>query len=472
MAASPQPAAALSVSACPVRLGHSAEQASASTGYTGVQYNHKPTISKRTTVTIDLPSSSTQLKTLKLVDGDEQYIYRGTQSSKDHTYILIPDDDGPGYTLERLDSSFRFNLAKAPWESNASKLAQEYTQLSSTADDEEEQLPLGSYSDDDSHPHLQEDADPNNPFDYRHYLNPSGSPSPQTHPTKGSVVGTPLSIASQASPRTTTQPARTARKPTSAFAPQDKKTKLKPKPKPVERAQVSSDRVKTSPEPEKHQNIPKVRIDRRASTRVAVPSKGAGQQKSLRKTTDDELTLDMDDDGDLILEGDEPTSHRNSQRSLGLALSGALGENSGPRSLKSAASSPASHNESPLRPRGLRGLGERHGDTDGEDVEMEDTGAESIDEFEDVDADAESSGELHLEDSDANDYVDEDVDDLHLPSPAQVHRPSVSDTVVFAADDDDDLENQMLLALEGGDDDVPEPGQQQHADSEEESEEE
>ncbi|KAL1305610.1 hypothetical protein AAFC00_007211 [Neodothiora populina] len=505
------------ISACPIHLGRSAlkDTTTSPSGFTSVQYNHKPALSDgRATVTsIDASgAASNNLQSLTIEDGDDEYRYKGSRAQGDHAYILLPDKEGDGYVLEKLDASYHFNLTKAPWESNTQTLAEWYPQVVTADGGADEATELfgeggGGDADHKDEAAMEGDADTDNPFDFRHYLHISDTPSPQTRPARGGgggKIGTPSSVASQPSTRTNTPVVRTAKKPTSAFASQEKRlrAKAKAKPKPVvERPQQSqSKRMRMSPEAETEQasrrpaatDIPTVRLDRRASTRVSAPTadthannKKPGR-RSLTTTTDapdngydeeeeDEEYDEVDDDGDLVLEGDAPSSQRN-QRSLGLALSGALG---GPRSLQSAASSPASHINSPhARSHARSHLQESHVDTDGEELELDD---DDDDEVQDA-----SDGELQTEDEDVQQDMDamseaeaviaadddQDVDEIHLPSPAQVHRPSVSNAVVTtaAADDDDDLENQMLLALEGGDDDMS--GQQQAAESEEESEEE
>ncbi|KAH0208641.1 hypothetical protein KCU90_g26794, partial [Aureobasidium melanogenum] len=166
---------------------------------------------------------------------------------------------------------------------------------------------------------------------------------------------------------------------------------------------------------------------------------------------------DDEDDGDLILEGDEPEHmlyhSNNSKSSLGLALTNGLGE--GPRSLRSAASSPAgSHINSPAPQRPSPFAEHRERDYDDDELVMDPD--EEANEYDHVESDADEDG---------------DVDALQLPSPAQAHRPSISGPTV-SGDDDYDLEKQMLLELEGGLDDYAASGQPGGADSDEESEEE
>lgn len=417
-------------------------------------------------------------------------MYKGLRRSGEHTYVLLPDQDGEGFILEKLDYSYNFNLTKTPTESSTQVLAQRYDQLSYGHEEGEDGDPSGDSLD------READAESDNPFDYRHYLNVADSPSPPVQPVRGSAIGTPASMASQMSSRANTPLAKSVKKKTpSAFALQERKAAAKAK---AQAKPAQHKRARLSPDAERREeraDIPTVRLDRRASTRVAPSAKKteSRQQRSRNDNDADELSLetggDDDDGGDLILEGDTNTTSSNyrNQRSLGAALSGTLGGGRGPRSLQSAASSPASHVDSPHSVPNrnhdqARNTYDRHVDTDGEDIEI-DMGPDSPEEkspepedmelqledagYADEDADAESDGDLVMDDvdvdadADADGDADVDVDEMHLPSPAQVHRPSISNTVV-TVDEDDDLENQMLAALEGGND----------AESEEESEEE
>lgn len=461
-----------------IRLGTGLQRSSQSTKHTGVQYNHKPPISDpEDTTTSIVPSHTAGRTQLSLKDGDYEYTYESTGQIGDHTYVLLPNEAGDGYVLERLDASYKFNLTSAPWEE-----IPKYPQLQSKSGDDVE---LHEDDPEDSH------ADSGNPFDFRHYVETNHSPSPALRP-RGGTLNTPS--ASQPGSSTNTPLGRPARKPASAFAAQASKPKPKPKPKPVDvpsqnkRVRLSPERDNTDESASRRANVPSVRLDRRASTRVALPPQNKKAQPPPQQNPSEELSLDADDDdGDLILEGDAPAPRaRYNQRSLG--LSGLGSDRQGPRSLRSAASSPASQRvESPgsHRPSPLG----QHVDTDAEDVEMGGDESPEAEEngyrfqrLHESDADAESDVDMDVdidmggdEDVAVEDEDDDgDVEEMALPSPAaharQQHRPSMTGTVVSGnGDDDDDLELQMLLELEAGND---EGDAQQRVESDEESEEE
>lgn len=424
-----------------------------------IQYNHKPDLSDPDNAESSISHASEGDRvTLSLNDGADQYKYTGTRHHDDDGYLLLLDDESKDFVLEKLASSYALNLTRAPWESSSKALADRYPQLRSTEDDEHAE-DFDKADDEEGGVSLDPaDADVSNPFDFRHYLDVEDLPSPHIAPVRAAPAATPT--VSQTSTRTNTPIAKSIRKQASAFAPQTTKLPPKPRAKPIPaEVEPTPKHATRSPSPETHLHrktqaqVPAVRLDRRASTRVALPSK-----PPPKKREPEELSLDDDDgDGDLILEGDEPehlTFHsNNSKSSLGLGFTNGLGE--GPRSLRSAASSPAaSHINSPApqRPSPLA----EHQEANYDEDELVMDPDEEINEYDQVESDVEEDG---------------DVDALQLPSPAQTHRPSISGPTV-SGDDDYDLEKQMLLELEGGLDDYAASGQQGGADSDEESEEE
>lgn len=427
-----------------IRLGRDLSSCSS------VQYNHKPDFPHPDSIeSLLVQSSEGDRATLTLRDGKEEYKYLGRRRQDDDEYVLILDQAGKEFVLEKVESAYSLNLTRAPWESDSRTLAERYPQLH--PDEHEEDL-FGNADDDEDDGGVAldpADADASNPFDFRHYLDVEDSPSPKAAPAPSPAVS------HASSTRTGTPLSKPVRKQLSIFAPQPAKPPPKPKTKQnPAHAKPSAKPTSRSPSPEPQRQrktdaeVPAVRIDRRASNRIALPPK-----PPPKKREPEELALDGDDNGDLILEGDEPQrSSYHSKSSLGIALAGGLGE--GPRSLRSAASSPAgSHINSPA-PQRPSPLGEHQSanyddDNDDELVMDPDEEANEYDEAE----------------SDVDD--DDDVDALKLPSPAQTHRPSISGATVVG-DDDFDLEKQMLLELEGGLEDYGGGG----ADSDEESEEE
>ena len=274
-----------------------------------IQYNHKPDLSDPDNAesTISHASEGDRVS-ISLKDGADEYMYSGRRHHDDDDYLLLLDEAGHDFVLEKLASSYALNLTRAPWESNSRVLAERYPQLRPDTDEHRDE----AEDDDDGGVILDPaDADAANPFDFRHYLDVEASPSPALPPVRAVPAATPA--ASQTSTRTNTPIAKSIRKQPSAFAPQTAKLPPKPRQKqrPTHVEPAAKDTTRSpSPGPQPHrkmeQDVPAVRLDRRASTRLSLPSK-----PPPKKREPEELSLDhANDDGDLILEGDEPQDRK------------------------------------------------------------------------------------------------------------------------------------------------------------------
>lgn len=84
--------------------------------------------------------------------------------------MLIFDPEAKAYTLDKLNTDFAFNLCSTPLNKSAKSLATQYPQLETTA-------PAPDSDDEDIFDDEAAEADPDNPFDYRHYLKHQQSPS-------------------------------------------------------------------------------------------------------------------------------------------------------------------------------------------------------------------------------------------------------------------------------------------------------
>ncbi|KAK0633601.1 RNA polymerase II transcription elongation factor-domain-containing protein [Immersiella caudata] len=84
--------------------------------YTGVRYNHRPTLSS------DAAPSTSRLKksakdgsyNLGFDDNGDKYQYNGVRTSEDGNYVLIFDPARKAFVLHRVDSMFHMNLTKTP----------------------------------------------------------------------------------------------------------------------------------------------------------------------------------------------------------------------------------------------------------------------------------------------------------------------------------------------------------------------
>lgn len=153
--------------------------------------NHKPKLSTTSTKSIIIPSKDGPEHSYNLLlrneDGGEDYLYIGSQQPSEAT-ALIYNPNTQTFTLDRIDSDFRFNLRSTPSNKDAVSLAVQYPQL-------ETRFPALEHNHngrfDEASNNGQDatgEADPTNPYDYRHFLKPvrqgvSHSPEPSTFPS-------------------------------------------------------------------------------------------------------------------------------------------------------------------------------------------------------------------------------------------------------------------------------------------------
>lgn len=377
-----------------VKLGSSITAPKPSSRFYDVRYNYHPRLKSKeqTTKTIktgQAPDSCTAI----VKDDKQEWTYQGEQAVSTDDFVLTLKDAGgqKTATLERLDASIVLNVVKTPTTSDSNELKRKYAQISAAPEDE---LVYDGDSD---------EPDPDNVYDFRHYLNEA----PVKVDKPKSTVSTPVSL-----------PSKTRAKP----LPSKSLVKEAPKKrKSVGNAvQTKTKRVKETPKAMPPSEVPEVRLSRRATEKSEAVHSDA-------------------DDGELILENDDDDVRATAPKrpsSMAMALSGQLG--GGPISLHSAASSPASHVQSPAG--------------------AESPQAEATYEF---DFGGDDSDEPHQADDE-----DGDVEDLELPSPVQER--AGKQIPEAEADDDDDLEEQLARAMAQEED---EPAQNR-VDVEEESEEE
>lgn len=151
--------------------------------------NHRPKLSTSSTKSIITPSSQGHDKSYNLSltnkDNGDVYLYNGAQQPSE-AVALIYDPKTQTFTLDKIDTSFRFNLRSTPSNKDAASLATQYPQLETglpaPEQVEDDLFDEGSAND---HEDLTREADPNNPYDYRHFLKPAQqrlSPTPEPSP--------------------------------------------------------------------------------------------------------------------------------------------------------------------------------------------------------------------------------------------------------------------------------------------------
>ncbi|KAI1122814.1 RNA polymerase II transcription elongation factor-domain-containing protein [Nemania abortiva] len=102
--------------------------------YTGIRYNHKPSLSTPTAPhqarirPIDSTDPSTSYD-LSFQDDGGRYAYQGTRGYEGNQFVLIFDPEKEVFVLHRVDSMFNMNLVRTPTNNDSEDLRQEYGQL-------------------------------------------------------------------------------------------------------------------------------------------------------------------------------------------------------------------------------------------------------------------------------------------------------------------------------------------------------
>lgn len=176
-----------------------------------------------TTTTIK-PSSKAQAYKLSIeIDGDGgEYTYSGSQRPTDDC-VLIYDPNTGTLSLDRLETELTFNLQSTPINPNSRSLEQQYPHISDCNPSQDLDTDDTLFADD----AVSEAGDPNNPYDYRHFLHAaklrrSASPelrsyqvsSPLPRPSiETSPSQRPLQSSNKLKPRPRPQPKRPASPP-------------------------------------------------------------------------------------------------------------------------------------------------------------------------------------------------------------------------------------------------------------------
>ncbi len=163
--------------------------------------NHRPNLlDSSIKSTIKPTSQNLNIYTLALTNkaNNEGYIYTGAQHPSS-SLALVYDPNTQSFTLDRLDTDFRFNLQSTPSNKDTASLAARHEQLdtgiSQSVNNNEDDLFDENAAD---HDPDTDPPDPNNPYDYRHFLNRARaghSPSPAP-----SSVSTPVPNHNQSLP--------------------------------------------------------------------------------------------------------------------------------------------------------------------------------------------------------------------------------------------------------------------------------
>ncbi|KAK4125019.1 hypothetical protein N657DRAFT_689390 [Parathielavia appendiculata] len=99
--------------------------------YTGIRYNHRPTLSSDTAPdTARLrKSAKDESYNLGFDDQGDKYQYNGVRTSDDGNYVLIFDPTREAFVLHRVDSTFHMNITRTPTESDPETLRKQFPPL-------------------------------------------------------------------------------------------------------------------------------------------------------------------------------------------------------------------------------------------------------------------------------------------------------------------------------------------------------
>ncbi|KAI0147524.1 RNA polymerase II transcription elongation factor-domain-containing protein [Xylariaceae sp. FL1272] len=102
--------------------------------YTGIRYNHKPSLSTPTAphqarIKPSGQSAPDSSYDLNFLDDGGRYTYQGTRGQEGNQYVLVFDPEREVFVLHRVDSMFNMNLTRTPNNSDAASLRQEHRQL-------------------------------------------------------------------------------------------------------------------------------------------------------------------------------------------------------------------------------------------------------------------------------------------------------------------------------------------------------
>lgn len=260
--------------------------------------NHKPALSAGTRTTT-LQSSSGNSYNLSLRDakksGDnDMFVFNGSRTAPAKSYVLLFDQTTQKATLERLDSTYTFNLSTkngADVSADYGKIYPKKAHKDSVHDKEEGEVDLfGEEQGDDADEGTEPDAA--NPYDFRHFLNAVKSKR-DTAEERG-YASSP-DYRSNTATSTANTPTLPARRP----EPLAKKRKA---------ASVFASKPAAKGAPKKS-SAPTINLERRASDRPAPPSqtKSAAPAAASSKIKSAEFVQESDD-SDIDAEG-EPDSN-------------------------------------------------------------------------------------------------------------------------------------------------------------------
>ena len=279
--------------------------------------NHRPKPSPGSTTTIT-PSHDKDIYNLSLKDAEiGEYKYAGAQHPSS-SMALFYDPSEKAFVLDKLEAEFRFNLRSTPVHQDASDM---YPQLGSSEASKQVNGD-GLFGDGSENEENADDEtpDPNNPYDYRHFLNkghhtPSPLPSHASTPIPNHTFNSSPALLPTSPHRP--KPTASASRPTSRPS------------RPKERPPQAKPRY-LSPQlpPRRHQDSSKARSKPKPKPKPKPDSKHSDSDSDSNA-----LVIDMGDSATTSTTASKPW------RSALRVLNENTNNSTGPISLRSAASS-------------------------------------------------------------------------------------------------------------------------------------
>lgn len=445
--------------------------------------NHKPpqTTNKRTSTLASSSSSSTNNFRLTLEDdkaGDKKdvFVFTGQKTVPKKTYILLFDPAAQKATLEPLSSTYTFNIASQ----NGTDVSSTHSKIYPRRSKDEiaaDAAAADDLFDENMGDNTDGDPDPNNPYDFRHFLNAEKTKRGDESEYNAVSSGDDRAASPMYTPKVTARkpaaPAAAKPKPAARAAAKPKKRK-EPEPEPERTVQKKAAPKKAPP--------PTVRLERRATDQkptrkaAAPPSSKIKSSEIVHSSDDSDVNDDADVDHDVaqsppprspspprrqsspesdedeemedvgITSGFEIEGEPRPSKSRGGALASlGLGQNiglgrlhspaNGPISLTSAANSVEGSPSFTPRKSGSRSMGK------GGVIDFGSLGGDGNSDEEDAEGDIEPEDDV-------------DVEPIHLGSPAQTNMqaaPMEMDVDADGEEEDDPLLKEMMMGLADGD---------------------
>ncbi|KAH7185594.1 RNA polymerase II transcription elongation factor-domain-containing protein [Fusarium flagelliforme] len=121
----------------PVILGDALLGKTSNEIFTGIKYNHKPTLSSdqapnSARIKPSVPGKTTSYD-LSYTDNDEKYAFTGTRNTNSGQYVLYFDPSREAFILDLVDSTFNMNITRLPGNGDSDSLRRQYPQIDSSS---------------------------------------------------------------------------------------------------------------------------------------------------------------------------------------------------------------------------------------------------------------------------------------------------------------------------------------------------